>query len=317
MSLPYDIFNEIADIIRRGGETGDYRTLYTMSLTCRSMLQLCRKYLFYEMTLEPRNMDDASHTASVRKFGLRSLKSNPAVFRLKIVERLVESSPDILKNVRRLFFESHQSNYNDTALISLMSKFDNLKSLSIAAHESVDDHLSHFFQPQHSWKSLPQSYQLALVQLIHRSPLHELAFDNYGDIPMGILLPVGSLVNLSLSRTTFSSSNLILPSTSIFNEPTRPVLLKELWTKYHITDIAPLLNQDSPYGHPIIDPAALKSLYIELRNVDAAAWDHNMLKNISNLECLYFSNPRSYSRVLLQMACLYLFTLKSVAIRTF
>ncbi|KAF8175781.1 hypothetical protein BJ912DRAFT_1064170 [Pholiota molesta] len=289
MSLPYDIFNEIVNITRQGGQSGDYRTLYAMSITCRSMLQLCRKYLFYEMILEPRNMDDAS--LSVRN-KLR-YQPNPAVFRLKILERLVESSPDILKNVRRLFFESHPSNYNDTALISLISKFDNLKFLSIATHKSSDSETPYFSQPNHSWNSLPQPYQLALAQLIHRSPLHELAFDNYGDIPSDILLPVGSLVNLSLSRTTFSSINFISPSTSIFNEPTRPLPLKELQTKYHIANIAPLLNQHSTYGHPIIDPAALKSLSFE-RNVNAAAWDHNILKNISNLECLFFSNPRSY-----------------------
>ncbi|KAF8175782.1 hypothetical protein BJ912DRAFT_1147038 [Pholiota molesta] len=296
MSLPYDIFDDIVDIIRQRGQTGDFRTLYTMSITCRSMLQLCRKYLFYEMTLQPRNMDDVSHIASNRKFRLRSLKPNPTVFRLKIVKRLVESSPDILKNVRRLFFESHPSNYNDTALISLMSKFDNLNFLSIATHESIDNDILHFFQPNHSWNSLPQSYQLALVQLIRRSPLHELAFDDYGDIPSDILLPVASLINLSLCRTTFSSSNLISPSISIFNKPTRPLMLKELWTKYHLADIAPLLSQHPTYGHSIIDPAALKSLNFELRNVDNAAWDdwdHNMLKNISNLECLFFSNPLS------------------------
>lgn len=314
--LPYDIINEIVDIIRQDADTLDSKVLYTMSLTCRSILQLCRKHLFYEMTLEPRKMDDVSHTTSFMQFRLESLKRNPAVFRIKTVERLVESSPDILKNVRRLFLESHQSNYNDTALIALLSKFDNLVSLSITARDSFDDDTSDFFQSNHSWNSLSKTYQFALVQLIHRSPLTDLAFDNYGDIPSDIFLPFGNLLILSLSRTTFSSNNLILPSMSILTRPTRPLQLKELWVKYYISDIAPLLDQESAYGQSIIDPAALKSLTIELRTVESVTWDRNMLKDISNLDNLFITNPRPYScLLLLKITSLYLFILKPLAIR--
>ncbi|KAF9476128.1 hypothetical protein BDN70DRAFT_190996 [Pholiota conissans] len=160
--LPYDVLENISEIIKEDGGVGDYRTLYTMSLTCRNMLEICRKQLFYEMVLVPRSWDSLSYTTTPRSFRLKMIAQNPTMFRIKDVERLVESNSDILKN-----------------------KFDNLQFLSIEeSFWKTSEHL-----PSHlSWNSLPSSYQLALAQLIRRSPLRSLSLNEYKDIPVDIIL---------------------------------------------------------------------------------------------------------------------------------
>ncbi len=281
--LAYDIIAEIVDIL---ADTDDYRSLFELSATCKSILHLCRARIFSVMTLVPRNWDGLSRTKSFR---FRSFLINRTLFRVRAVEDLVESCPSILNYVRTLHLQSHQSNYHDTAYLGLLSMFDNLSSLSIQSYEDIVGSRIDPFKPKQSWTTFPESYRSSLVQLIQRSPIRKLFLTNVADIPRSILQPCRNLIHLTLYCATFSSD-------SNSRSPISPIQLKELFFRYDIEAASPLLNSSSSSGStPIIDPASLETLAIELHDVHENGYEHEIVKNVSDLENLIIFDPSTLS----------------------
>lgn len=283
--LPYDLLKEIVDIV---ASTRDYRSLFSLSLTCKTILVLSRAHIFSTMTLVPRDWDRLSATATPQSYRLGSLSINRQLFRVKIVEALVRSSPGILRYVRTLHLQSHQSNYNDAAFIDLLSKFSNLSTLTIGSYENVAGQVIDPYKPKRSWNSFPQSYQDSIAQLIRRSPIEKLSFDSLGDIPTSALKNCSNLMNLSLYCSTFSSydhpgSLSCLPACSI------PIELKELYFRYDITAARPLL--DFAAGPPIVNPATLETFVFELHSASENGREHEIVKDATCLEDLIISDP--------------------------
>ncbi|KAF9476129.1 hypothetical protein BDN70DRAFT_935325 [Pholiota conissans] len=277
--LPYDVIDEITEIIR---QENDDRSLYAMSLTSRSMLQLCRRKLFGEMDLLPRSLNDS------RVGKLPSYRFFPATsYRRRTVELLAASSPDILANVRRLSITPNkfdEEDRQDTTLCTLLEKFTNLRSLSLVA--------SIMFQyGQQSWTSLPLSYQHSIAQLIHKSPLRSLSFASYTGLSSDILLQLQNLDSLTLRNITFSSQlPAQLPISLVGRSAIAPVQLKELRVTQRIESIMALLNSKSWNGQPIIDPKALRSLIVDPIRENDMTWDPNVFKELSGLKYLVISD---------------------------
>lgn len=280
--LPYDIIAEIVDIL---ADTDNYRPLFELSATCKSILHLCRAHIFSVMTLVPRNWDGLSRTKSFR---FRSFLINRTLFRIKTVEDLVESCPSVLKYVRTLHLQSHQSNYRDTAYLKLLSRFNDLSSLSIASYEDIVGSRIDPYKPKQSWTSFPESYRTSLLQLIQRSPVQKLFLSNIAEIPRAVLQPCGNLIHLSLYCATFSSDD-------SSRSPINPIQLKELFFRYDIEAASPLLDNNNSSGSSTIDPGSLESLGIELYDVAECGSEHEIVKNVSDLENLIISDPSMLS----------------------
>ncbi|KJA18901.1 hypothetical protein HYPSUDRAFT_204995 [Hypholoma sublateritium FD-334 SS-4] len=284
VSLPYDIIAEIVDTL---ADTDNYRSLFDLSATCKSILHLCRAHIFSVMTLVPRNWDGLSRTKSYR---LRSFLINRTLFRVKTVEDLVESCPSVLKYVRTLHLQSHQSNYHDVAYLNLLSKFNDLSSLSIASYEDIVGYRIDPYKPKQNWSSFPESYRSSLMQLVQRSPVQKLFLNNIAEIPRSILQPCGDLIHLSLYCATFSSDDSLKP-------PINPIQLKELFFRYDIEAASPLLDSHSSHGSSIIDPGSLESLGIELHDVNIESGsEREIVKNVSDLENLIISDPTDITK---------------------
>ncbi|KAF9476120.1 hypothetical protein BDN70DRAFT_995916 [Pholiota conissans] len=273
--IPYDIFTEIAQLIRRGNELEDFRTLYAMSQTSRTMLLICRQQLFREIALAPQTWDSLSPDVYRQNLASTSISKPEVLFRIKSIKLLVDSSPDVLKNVRTLHIYSHQSNHNDATLDALLPQFEDLQSLTIEPSDAFE------ITP---WNSLAPTYRSSLLQLIHRSPLRNLSVGGYEDIPLDILLPLRSLVSLSLNTTTFSSE-ISTVSLSISHASLAPLQIKDLKITGVVHKNMGLLEQDAGQEHPIIDPSALRSLSIQPADY-GQQWDVNALKKMTNLEYL-------------------------------
>ncbi|KAF9472614.1 hypothetical protein BDN70DRAFT_447622 [Pholiota conissans] len=277
-ALPYDVLAEIVEMVDHDDlPPGRYKTLRTMSLTCHSMLHLCRKILFHEMILLPRDWDNIENDnePDVQKC-LNMLSSRPQMFRTKTVLRLVESNPEILQNVRVLSLYCDESNYSDIASHALLDKFHNIESLSIDAYTPL-------WFSQHSWNRLPSSYQLSLYRLINRSPLRSLSIYDYINIPLEILL-CGCPTKLTL-KGTFSARNMPTPPALIpLIRAPGPLWLEKLTLEGFPHAVIPLLDQCAGSKYSVIDPTALKSL--SFKGGGDGICDYSALNVVSNLEQL-------------------------------
>ena len=247
--LPLDILLYIIDLLAE-----DVNSLRILSLTCKSMVPLCRKHLFSYLSL-------ASHPLKI----------------LKRFNDLHSTNPDIARYVRRLDY---------IACIPVFT--EELKFLHILTeHSSLQRIRLRSLRSSWPWNNLPNSLRSSLISLIQLPTVFHLDIEDLNGFPATALSGCSNLIDLWLRNLEFSPPevNQVISRSKV---PT-PVSLHIRGPREASSyDFAAFLSSASLHtGGPIVDFSRLQKAEFDVSSRDDIDHVNKLITATTRLE--YFS----------------------------
>ena len=254
-TLPLDIFLHIIDLLA-GGDDKDIKSLQILSQACKSMVPLCRKYLFSSLRL--RNELDSERLNSEH------------------VHDLPSKNPDIACYVRRLNFRV----YNPTDH-ELNSRLDILKERS--SLQSIE-----LSSPGLDWNNLPESIRSSLLSLIQLPTVTQLDIYSFEGFPATALSGCSNLIYLQLGDLELVPQapevNQVISRSKI---PT-PV---SLYMRTRTSGLDALLNSATLHaGGPIVDLSCLQKASFDVNYAFELGRVDELFKVATRLEYFFIKS---------------------------
>ena len=249
-TIPLDIVLYIIDLLADGDDVLDIRSLQTLSQACKSMVPLCRKYLFSSL-----------HLASE--------------LRLERFSDLFSKNPDIACYVRNLNYgvDYPISDFGLSIGLSILEMLKEHSSLQSIALSSLG--LLY-------WNDFPESIRSSLVSLIELPTVTHLYINGFKGFPATVLSSCRNLIELELGDLEIASPEIdqVISRSKILT----PVSL------YIGTDtfgLAAILNSSSLHpGGPIFDISHLQKAHFDVKSQDDIGQTNELIKASKLLEHL-------------------------------
>ncbi|KIM44044.1 hypothetical protein M413DRAFT_25530 [Hebeloma cylindrosporum] len=273
-SLPFDILQGIVQALS-APKTIDRATLFKLSMTCRSLLPVCRKHIFSAISLQPRSfdVDDPAKKPQV---------PNQNQLRISItnMELLTTSSPSIIDWVRSLHLEISIANVHDAGLVHLLDKVHFLEKFLLSNLPSPPD-------GPLLWTKFPNTLQVALSRVIKLKSVSYLTLSNLGIIPLSLILPLSNVTHLGVFSSGFSLSS---PNHE-WGLNTAPASLKSFCIQRGFSSVLPLLETRYPNGSPAVDLSDLTLFSLEPESDLEEHAAATFLEKLTSLQTLDMSSP--------------------------
>ena len=253
--LPFDIITVIIDIV---GENKDTDLLKELALVSHSFLHICREHLFATVELH-----DSGRFVDSRK--------------IAFVE-LLESSPDVVKYIRKLTYiisRNYGFTYDYDRLLSVIfldsfPKISRLNCLAISAANL-------------NWNKLDSSVTSALIRLMHLPTI------NHIDLSYIQYFPLFSLtLSVNLHRLDISHLKLYNPHEDDFSEIVVEMIpkIREFHTSGSSQVTTKLLDAERQDGQPAFNFMDLKRLsmtldgFVNKRNIEYLFQNAKLLEEL-------------------------------------
>ena len=280
-SLPFDVLQRIVESLSES-QMIDRATLSKLSLTCRSLLPMCRKHIFSAISLQPRSFDNDDPAKKCMV-----INKNVDLLHLSItnMELLTTSSPSIIDCVRSLHLELRSANVHDAGLVQLLDKFYFLEKLLLS---NLYEPSSHVGDPQAlHWAKFPSPLQAALVRIIKLQSVSHLTLCDIWMIPLELILPFPNISHLNVFSCGFS-----LPSPNHeWGSNTAPAQLKTFCVQAGFWSVFPLLETRYPNGSPVVDLSGLTLFSLELQSDLEEHPVGSFIEKLTSLHSLDISSP--------------------------
>ena len=269
-TLPFDVLQDIVESLSQP-RTIDRETLFKLSLTCRSLLPLCRKHIFSTISLQPRSFDKNDPAK-------RPWPPNQNILYISItnMELLTTSSPSVVDWVRTFHLGLNAANVHDAGLVHLLDKFSFLESLFLT-----------ILFNQLYWANLPFPLQTALARIIKLQSVTSLSLSNLGTIPLSSILPLSNVTHLNVASCGFS-----LPDPNHeWGSNTAPSQLTNFCIQRGFSSVLPLLEARYPNGFPVVDHSGLTLFSLQLQSDCEEYSAATFLAKLTSLQSLDMSSP--------------------------
>ncbi|KAF8962872.1 hypothetical protein BDZ97DRAFT_1823187 [Flammula alnicola] len=255
--LPFEVFCLIIDILSL--PEPDIDTLLTLTLTCRSFIQPCRRNLFRELTIaHPEGELDTTYSES---FGLKN-------------SFLVDGISDIPSYVRHLTIHINPSTFGSPDFIRLFDKFTRVQGLMICSNyrdesefsDSVDESDEEMDLLQgciQDWNDIPMDMQEAIVRLMQSSTLTVLQLGGIKNFPLAFILKIPNLSSLEIKYCRIVPVSSSDPDVVLFATKT-PFHLHLLDINCRPRFIFPLLHSARFGTVPAFDFSSLMTLCLNI-----------------------------------------------------
>ncbi|KAF9475035.1 hypothetical protein BDN70DRAFT_996695 [Pholiota conissans] len=299
VDLSFDVLQMVVDEL--GSEAPpDFATLETLSQTCRYLLPLCRRHIFFSVWPHTRimgsNLRHPAHASVTSEASNRCSKH----IGVENLSKLLESSPEIAGYIRELKLYPHPSNSDDDMLLQFLQRVDRLQKLIIAHFLFATP----FFRFQ-NWGSLPSPLQEALFDLVRRQryTLKHLVIADHTDIPMSIIFPSTCLHSLHLIDSYFSATAIAEDAHGIFHP--RPLEMRTMAFTSGYHSVRSFFEGVRPgSGAPFFDLSGLRTFYATASGTgDEALAIAKLVKGMAqlktvNISCLRHSIPVNMADIL-------------------
>ena len=257
-TLPLDIVLYIIDLLADGGGVLGIRSLRALSQACKSMVTLCRKYLFSRLYLGSES-------------------------RFERFSSLLSKNPDIVCYVRSLscgVWNSITSIDHELIVLDMLKESSSLQSIELSSWGSL------YCQ----WNYLPESIRSSLVSLIELPTVTHLYFNGFKGFPATVFSGCSNLNHLQLNSVEMTSYE-VYQVISHSKIPT-PVSLFINPKNY---GIAAFLNSASLHaGGPIVDFSRLqKAKFKSVVSRDDIGQAYELIKVPTRLEHLNIDTSKS------------------------
>ena len=250
-TLPLDVLLYIIDLLAVG-DCGDFKSLQTLSQTCKSMVPLCRKHLFSSLAFGK---------------GLNSIER---------FSDLLSKNPDIARYVKTLLYnviEDYENNIHDHIIDCEMNIFNILNERSSLLSIDLSSEGS-------DWNDLPESIRSSLVFLIQLPTVTHLTINRFKGFPTTALSGCSNLIDLQLRDLELAPNevNHVIWRIEI---PT-PVSLD---ISKNASGLLALLNSTSLHlDGPIVDLTRLQTAEFEVEYRDDIVQVNELIKMTTRLE---------------------------------
>ncbi|KAF9479435.1 hypothetical protein BDN70DRAFT_932588 [Pholiota conissans] len=263
-SLPLEVSEQVIEFLvsenSRDGVLFSAAHLKNLALTCRSILQVCRKYLF-----------ETIHMRFSYTFDSSCANNFPSLLR---------SSPEIAGFTRHLYLRVEKNRESQILLLPELTKFSRLRSYSLSfmsnnyhrhrIHSILQSSISPWYHPLDFEKMSRQTREVLLhpiptlttlkLEHIANFPFDELLFNfpNIRDLEISDLKVDDDSTECTISKQTFP-----------------PLKLERLCSRgpsrNHASAILKLMEMQQSNGEPVVDFSRLK--HLELSCGEESEWN--------------------------------------------
>jgi hypothetical protein len=272
-SLPFDVLQGIVESLS-APQTIDRGTLFKLSLTCRSLLPVCRKHIFSAISLQPRSFDNDDPAKS------RPPNQNQLRISITNMELLTTSSPSVIDWVRSLHLELSNANVHDVGLVHLLDKIRFLEKILLSTLYESSSHVGDSLALH--WIKFPFPLQAALARIIKLQSMSYLTLCDLGIIPLSSILPFSSVTHLNVFSSGFSPPS---PNHE-WGSNAAPAQLKTFCVQRSFPSVLPLLEAKYSNGSPVVDISDLSLLSLELGSDLEEYSVPTFLEKLTNLHTL-------------------------------
>ena len=241
-----------------GALQDDLNALKTCSLTCRSLLPLCRPFIFRSILLGPLSF-------TPRRHGLPR--------RIKLFGRLLDSNPSISDHVQNLMYQTQYEDLNDEDVPRILTQFRRLRSFDLAGGNVV-------------WDALPPPLRESLLHIIRLPSITFLQISYFKVFPIALFSLCLNLTTLVLiqvgddSIVEYRQENPILNEVPQLSSFTFGVLVGRYTGK--------LVGANRSNGLPVLDFRNVRSLSVNVDQDSDLPAVHALLQATDKLESLEY-----------------------------
>ena len=257
---PLDIIGEIIDDLQ-----DDSAALKACSLTCLSLLPLCRKYIFRTITLMPRS---------------RGAKFRGLPRYITLLGNLLDTNSQIADYVRNLVYGIEVPDFKDESVPRILDKLHQIQSFRFAAHSCIN------------WGALRPDLQESLSRMIHTMTHLDITF-----IPIDIFIPCISLINLRLDSITGTVTDGY--EHGYFGQDAVPQLQSPTLGNSSGRYTQSLVEAKRSKDVPVLDFSNLRTLSVRINKGSDFTAFHTLMKVTKKLETLDYMGAYQFAFIYL------------------